>query len=133
MAKDTIATKFSYDGRQVKINFSPAKRGADYRLSGVVSDNSWSGYGVDTAGNNLTWTATFEKTGTPKSDSSRAKRQEPIGKVTYPFESFGWEEGQAPKQETILIKNATVWTNEKEGILQNADVLIKNGKIVSCW
>ena len=35
-----------------------------------------------------------------------------------------------PKQADLLIKNATVWTNEKDGILQNADVLIKNGKIV---
>ena len=49
--------------------------------------------------------------------------------MIYPFEPFGWEEGQSPKQETILIKNATVWTNEKEGVLQNTDVLIKNGKI----
>jgi len=129
LAKDTISTKFSYDGRQVKINFAPEKKGADYRLSGIVSNNIWSGYGVDTAGNNLTWTATFDKAGTPKPDSSRPKRQAPIGKVVYPFEPFGWEEGQAPKQETILIKNATVWTNEKEGVLANTDVLIKNGKI----
>jgi imidazolonepropionase-like amidohydrolase len=34
-----------------------------------------------------------------------------------------------PKQETILIKNATVWTSEDEGILENTDVLIKDGKI----
>lgn len=129
LAKDTITAKFSYDGRQVKINFSPEKKGADYRLSGIISDSIWSGYGVDTAGNNLTWTARFDKAGLPKPDSIRPKKQEPIGKVIYPFEPFGWEEGQAPKQETILIKKATVWTNEKEGILQNTDVLIKNGKI----
>src|SRR5207237_4394794 len=48
-----------------------------------------------------------------------------------PFEPFGWEEGAAPKQETILIKNATVWTNEKEGVLENSDVLIRNGKIAA--
>ncbi|HKO82280.1 MAG TPA: amidohydrolase family protein, partial [Chitinophagaceae bacterium] len=129
LAKDTITTKFSYDGSQVKINFSPEKKGADYRLSGFVSDSSWSGYGVDTSGNNLTWTAHFDKAGIPKPDSNRSKRSGPIGKVIYPFEPFGWEEGQAPKQETILIKNATVWTNEKEGVLSNTDVLIKNGKI----
>jgi imidazolonepropionase-like amidohydrolase len=29
----------------------------------------------------------------------------------------------------VLLKNATVWTNEKDGILQNADVLLENGKI----
>ena len=37
----------------------------------------------------------------------------------------------APKQETILFKNATVWTNEKEGILENTDVLVQNGKIAA--
>ena len=34
-----------------------------------------------------------------------------------------------PKQENILIKNATVWTNEKETKLENSDVLVVNGKI----
>ena len=29
----------------------------------------------------------------------------------------------------MLFKNATVWTNEAEGILENTDVLIKDGKI----
>lgn len=129
LAKDTISTKFSYDGRQVKINFSPGKKGADYRLSGFVSDSIWSGYGVDTAGNNLTWIASFDKAGVQKLDTSQSKRPGPVGQVIYPFEPFGWEEGQAPKQETILIKNATVWTNEKDGVLTNTDVLIKNGKI----
>jgi len=47
--------------------------------------------------------------------------------VTYPNGAYGVSE--LPKQETILFKNATVWTNESEGILKNSDVLIKNGKI----
>ena len=47
--------------------------------------------------------------------------------MVYPFDGYGWEE--MPKQENILIKNATVWTNEKDGILENTDVLVKNGKI----
>jgi len=50
-----------------------------------------------------------------------------MGTLIYPFTAFG--NATAPVQETILLKNATVWTNEKEGILQNADVLIENGKI----
>lgn len=51
----------------------------------------------------------------------------PFFPVTYPNNSYGFKE--LPKAETILFKNATVWTNEKEGILKNTDVLIKNGKI----
>lgn len=35
-----------------------------------------------------------------------------------------------PIAKNYLIKNATVWTNEKEGILLATDVLIKNSKIV---
>ena len=34
-----------------------------------------------------------------------------------------------PKQENVIIKNATVWTSEKEGALSNTDVLVENGKI----
>jgi imidazolonepropionase-like amidohydrolase len=47
--------------------------------------------------------------------------------VTYPNMAYGFE--TLPKQETVLFKNVTVWTNEKEGILKNTDVLIKDGKI----
>jgi imidazolonepropionase-like amidohydrolase len=49
------------------------------------------------------------------------------GNVTYPFTAFGWTE--RPKQQTYVLKNATVWTNEREGVLSNTDVLIQNGKI----
>jgi imidazolonepropionase-like amidohydrolase len=134
IGKDTVTSKFYYDGRQVRINFAPERnerRGAEanFRLSGMISNDVWSGYGEDTAGNRITWTATYAEPATQKADSARKRPSAPLGKVTYPFEPFGWEENDAPKQETILIKNATVWTNEKEGILQNADVLVKNGKI----
>ena len=48
--------------------------------------------------------------------------------VTYPNLAFGND--QKPKQETLLFKNATVWTGETDGILKETDVLIENGKIV---
>ena len=47
--------------------------------------------------------------------------------VTYPNSAYGVS--QLPKQETVLFKNATVWTNESDGILKNTDVLVKDGKI----
>jgi len=45
----------------------------------------------------------------------------------FPNMAFGYD--SIPKQQNIVIKNATVWTNEKEEILQNATVVIQNGKI----
>ncbi|WP_037315140.1 amidohydrolase family protein [Salegentibacter sp. Hel_I_6] len=47
--------------------------------------------------------------------------------VSFPNKAYGFSE--MPKEETILFQNATVWTNEEEGIIENTDVLVKNGKI----
>ncbi|MBK7810358.1 MAG: amidohydrolase family protein [Saprospiraceae bacterium] len=47
--------------------------------------------------------------------------------VFYPFMAYGWTE--KPQQKSFLIKNVTVWTCETEGILNQTDVLISNGKI----
>jgi imidazolonepropionase-like amidohydrolase len=61
------------------------------------------------------------KKDTTKKDSLK------LGPLLYPNMAYGWKE--LPKQKTVLIKNATVWTNEADGVLQNTDVLIANGKI----
>ncbi|HEU4472884.1 MAG TPA: amidohydrolase family protein, partial [Flavisolibacter sp.] len=132
IGKDTVSSRFYFDGRQVRINVAPERRGGEnLRLSGIVSNDGWTGTGEDSLGNRFTWTATYDQPAAQRSDSTRPRRPAALGKVIFPFEPFGWTDDQAPKQETILIRNATVWTNEKEGVLQNADVLIKNGKIAA--
>ena len=130
IGKDTVTSKFYYDGRTVRINVAPERNVENnLRLSGVVTNDVWTGTGEDSAGNRFTWTANLTEPFQERADSARKRPAGAIGNVIYPFVPFGWEEGQQPKQETILIRNATVWTNEKEGVLQNADVLIRNGKI----
>ncbi|MCX8020722.1 MAG: amidohydrolase family protein [Chitinophagaceae bacterium] len=101
------------------------------RLSGISYGSEWSGTGTDSLGNTLTWTAVYAKAIESRPDSARKKDPPVLGKVTYPFLPFGWTEDNKPKQETILIKNATIWTCEKEGVLNNADLLLKNGKIAA--
>jgi imidazolonepropionase-like amidohydrolase len=101
------------------------------RLSGYNNGAVWNGTGTDSLGNSFTWTAVLEKATEVKPDSVVKKPVPMTGKVLFPFEPFGFEDGDQPKQETILIKNATVWTNEKEGVLKNTDVLLKNGKIAA--
>jgi imidazolonepropionase-like amidohydrolase len=167
--KDTLNSKFSFDGKQVKLSFAAMPKrqrpamppGGDStqrrpggggfgggfggrggmtdqalpanatRLGGVSNGTEWNGTGVDSLGNQLTWTAVFVKEAEVKQDSMKKKDIPVMGKVTYPFLPYGWSEEAQPKQETLLIKNATVWTSEKEGILANTDVLIKNGKIAA--
>lgn len=52
-----------------------------------------------------------------------------LGDIIYPFTDYGSKE--LSKTETILFKNASVWTNESEGVLDETDVAISNGKIVA--
>lgn len=70
---------------------------------------------------------------TAPADSTTAEKKEEKEEISLPGNSwfpnmaFGWD--SLPQPQEILVKNATVWTNEAAGILQNTDVLIKNGKI----
>lgn len=103
------------------------------RLTGYITQTSpltFGGNGVLPDGSDIRWTAVY--TGPAASQANRreqaaAKPDTSVGPVIYPFTAYG--NAQLPKVETVLFKNATVWTNEKEGIMQNTDVLIENGKI----
>ncbi|MEP7236482.1 MAG: amidohydrolase family protein [Ferruginibacter sp.] len=131
ISKDTLTGKYSYDGKMVKLSYTEG-RGPNARetiLSGVANANVWNGRGSDAQGNLFTWTASFDKKAPEKADTVKTKQPLVLGKITYPFLSYGWEE--LPKAENLLIKNATVWTSEKEGNLENTDVLVKGGKIVA--
>ena len=127
---DTLMAKISIYESLVKISFPNKKgKGAEQiRLGGAIVGANWSGIGTDPAGNKNTWTASLVGPMTATADTKKNNDTlKPLAKVTFPFAGFGNE--KIPSQETILIKNATVWTNEKEGVLNNTDVLLKNGKI----
>jgi hypothetical protein len=154
--KDTLSARLSYDGKTVKLSYAKmqGRRGGGFgggqggggfggggfgggqqpqlpatatRLSGYSSGTEWNGTGTDSLGNSLTWTATLEKAAEVKPDSVKKKDPIVLGKVLYPFEPFGFEEGSQPKQETILIRRRS-GQNEKEGVLQNSDILLKEGR-----
>jgi imidazolonepropionase-like amidohydrolase len=129
IGKDTISARFTHDGKMVKLNFSPEKKSkGQIRLSGVSNGDSWNGYGEDSAGNKLTWTATPKSPAMARADADRKKPVVTSGNVTYPFLPYGWE--VKPVQEDLLIRNATVWTSDAQGKLENADVLVRGGKII---
>lgn len=47
----------------------------------------------------------------------------------FPNKSFGFED--LPTYKSIHFKNATIWTNENEGILENYDLIISKGQIIA--
>ena len=79
-----------------------------------------------------TFTATKKALNKKKSKKGSKKKQDDtdfpiLMPVSYP--NIGLGNFTQPEQETILIQNATVWTSEADGILENTDVLLKDGKI----
>ena len=101
----------------------------DSRIAGYYDGKNIIGQGVDANGKPVSFVATFKeamKEIPAKLDTAKKAKIE-MGKLVYPFNGYGSE--TKPQAETILVKNATVWTNEATGIVQNTDVLIQNGKI----
>ncbi len=125
-----INATFNRSGDWISMSFSLKNPATDLRLSGYVTSEkplTFKGEVVSTTGKEGRWTANFTEANKEQTKKEEPKQLAANGELIYPFTSFGLS--TAPGQEAVLLKNATVWTNEKEGILQNADVLLENGKI----
>jgi len=115
-------------GGQGVARFSVRKEGD--RLSGRVafSDGSWEAWSVVAAEEPADSTSVPDST---KSEEPRKEEKEepdvPIARLTFPNMAYGFE--TLPNPENVLVKNATIWTSEAEGVLGNSDLLIKNGRI----
>ncbi|RFS21450.1 amidohydrolase [Chitinophaga silvatica] len=127
LQQDTLPGKLEIDGKLVSLSIPLAKNSkSTVRLSGILGATNWEGTGVDTSGNPVKWTASFVKAIPEKTDTKKTNAPT-VGPLYFPFNGYGWE--KLPQQQDLLIRNATVWTNEKDGVLQNTDVLIRGGKI----
>jgi imidazolonepropionase-like amidohydrolase len=132
MDTTTVDATIAISNELITISYPPAKKVTTRnRLSGWKDGTGWKGKGQTPEGEWFSWTATRKpdeekKQATAKTDADPKKYE--VGKMLYPFTAHGL--AQIPVAETILIKNATVWTNEAEGVLKNTDVLLKDGKIL---
>ncbi|MCR9253591.1 MAG: amidohydrolase family protein [bacterium] len=122
-------TKATFEGENINFSFKAGKdEEGGIRASGYAVTNGFKGKAQLADGTWADWSATRSGDLEPKEKKDKESDDAPeLGKVIYPFVAFGSE--QIPQQETILFKNATVWTNEKDGILTKTDVLVKDGKI----
>jgi len=128
-----IDVTHSIKGSTINIVLKPNKEGGFYTLTGIANDENWQGSGTDENGKWLSWSAERisefkkEEKDDKKGKKDDDKKEDEKGEVVYPFNAYGNVE--LPKKGTYLIQNATVWTNEEDGILENTDVLIRDGKI----
>jgi|TARA_Y100000310_G_scaffold334935_1_gene415775 imidazolonepropionase-like amidohydrolase len=124
------ATKISITRDLVSLSFTPQGEKQAIRLSGWPIDDGWTGNGRLANGDPVDWRLTYLEALTAEAkDPEKEQQDEPSdpGSIIYPFVAYGRQE--MPQPVDLLIKNATVWTGEEAGILEHADVLIRNGRI----
>ncbi|MFO7574168.1 MAG: amidohydrolase family protein [Bacteroidales bacterium] len=126
---DTVLkTEATLSGSLLAISFTENK--SNVRLSGHAEEKVLKGTGQAADGSWIEWQADFrEPVSRKERPQSMATEAGEPGIITYPFLAYGWH--QRPVQEDILIRNATVWTLENEGIIEGGDVLVRNGKIAA--
>lgn len=133
-----IEVKHKLDYGRITLTFKADSLSQLMRLSGTATSEGWMGSGQDGAGNWVQWNATRsgnlpedeqgnERRGRRGNRGGSSGQSDQLGQVTYPFTAFGWTE--RPRPQTYVLKNATVWTCDDLGVLENTDVLIKDGKI----
>ncbi|MGB0880389.1 MAG: amidohydrolase family protein, partial [Polaribacter sp.] len=131
-----VKSKFSFKDHWVSITLNE-KNGFTRMLGTTINtSNVMQGTAYDSAGNQSSWSAAkivrkeTKKDNKKKSNTSTEfSREDAIVVLPISYPNIGFGNFSQPKQQTILVKNATVWTSEDDGILKNTDVLLKNGKI----
>jgi imidazolonepropionase-like amidohydrolase len=109
---------------QAQLNYNPA--GSSF--SGKVQSDNGAWYD-----------ATLTRVGEAAAKKGEEKKKEApqFGELIYPFTSYGRPEAKENilqkfknRLGAVLIKKATVWTNDTAGILKEHDVYVVDGKIV---
>ncbi len=136
IGKDTLKADVKLNDQLVNITYTLKKDSSVVtRLSGVNMDGIMQGNGMTANGTWIKWTANnigsknLEVVEDKKGGDRKPSAKPTIGAMRYPLNGYGFSE--MPKAENVVFKNATVWTGEAQGVLNNTDVHINNGKIVA--
>jgi len=126
--EDKVVSKISYDQGWLTISITDE---GTYRMQALIDQARApiAGQLTDPKGSISNFVATRTGDITKKEDKKDKKEQPEVVAVTYPNVGYGFT--SLPQANTYLFKNATVWTSEDAGIIENTDVLVKDGKIAS--
>lgn len=127
---EALQSAISYNRKQVNLKFKSEAGVWLWNASVTGSNNAIKGKATTPWGKQEYWEASLVKAyvDTVAQENKELAFTADSIRTWIPNSIFGFKE--LPKSETLLITNATVWTCEEEGRLENADVLIHNGKIL---
>jgi len=134
LKKDTVNAKVAVTVIQNDINLQFNCDDDNYKgsinLHAKISNNGsvFEGDGTLPNGKWILWSGIKTSKSDEKKEPSMVKLDSTfISKTWFPNLAFGYD--SIPEVRTVVFKNATVWTNEKDGILKDATVITENGKI----
>lgn len=128
IAADTVSLKnISYSHNLIEFNFSHKSIADNQNLlfAGHLTPTGFEGelhIDLNLAGN---WLAT--RLAPEEKEIKKAEPPQRVAEFSYPNKAFGFK--TLPQSKNMLIKNVTLWTSEADGIIENCDLLIKDGKI----
>jgi len=128
----TYPSKLSYKDNWVTLSITDETTKEVIRATGIIPRDGESFEGKAMLPNGTEGSFMASRKSGAKADKKdkpdKKNKKLEIVPLTYPNVGYGFK--IRPQQQNMLFKNATVWTSESAGILQNTDVLVKNGKIV---
>jgi imidazolonepropionase-like amidohydrolase len=128
LERDTIKAIFEKQNDIYTLVFERQK--IKYLFTGWFDESkkTFNGMASNAGGETFSWTAVVVGAYQPaKSTAATIKDSLNLSGLKYPFTDFG--NSVMPSQETILFKNATIWTNEAMGKQEQMDLLVVKGKI----
>ena len=131
--RDTLkyTSKLQYKEDWLELSFTDQEGEQRHRMTARVNPGqaSITGRLILPDGRETSFTAN-KKTGPEEKEDKKKGQQNgrpEVVPMTYPNVGYGYT--SRPRQEDLLFKNATVWTSEEAGVLENTDVLVRKGKI----
>lgn len=98
------------------------------RMTGAVEEDQIAGQGELADGQPLRWRASRLQPLPEEAVPTVLPDVEPTSVVTYPPGAFGRSQSP-PQPDLVMVRNATLWTSGPDGKLEDADMLVSQGKI----
>lgn len=129
---DLMSASVHDQSRRFRADFSGSEIGLSgpVRITASLSNESFYGWAEITGQDRIEWSATR----TASAEESEAREPKTLNRdLTLanirPAMEYGRE--SLPEQpRNVLVRNATIWTMGPQGILENADLLVSDGKVV---
>lgn len=128
-----LTLSYSYDSTFVlRLSGNYDEQTKSFTGQGQYTDGSWTDFKL----------SYINVTDTTKPKAPKPAQKINYGKIYYPFGAYGEAEAESEglikdtwakfkkRYDAVLIKNATIWTNEADSILKDQDIYIVDGKIV---